>query len=156
MSIGVAAVRTGIRVECLTVAWMIVEAAVSIAAGLAAGSIALIALGVDSVIELVSAATVLWRLRLEASGTASPEQVERAERRASRVVGTALLFLAVYVVAQSGYNLRTHAVSQPSILGIAIAAAAAGIMPALVRTKLRVAAEIDSPALRGDAACGTV
>jgi divalent metal cation (Fe/Co/Zn/Cd) transporter len=156
MSTGVAAIRTGIRVEWLTIVWMVVEAAVSVAAGLAAGSIALIAFGADSVIELISAATLLWRLSLEAAGTVSPARVERAERRASRVVGTALLLLAAYVAVQSGYDLLTRAVPESSVWGIGIAAAALVIMPVLVRTKRRVAAEINSPALRGDAACGTV
>lgn len=156
MSAGAAAIRTGIRVEWLTIGWMVLEAAVSVAAGVAAGSIALIAFGVDSVIELVSAGTVLWRLGLEAAGSAAPERIERAERQASRVVGAALLLLAAYVVAQSGYNLAIGAASQPSLWGIAVAAAAVVVMPALVRTKLRVAAEINSPALRGDAACGAV
>jgi divalent metal cation (Fe/Co/Zn/Cd) transporter len=155
MSTG-AAVRTGIRVEWLTIAWMIVEAAVSVAAGVAAGSIALIAFGTDSVIELVSAGTVLCRLRLEAAGAASAERVERAERQASRVVGTALLLLAAYVAVQSGYDLLTRAVPESSVWGIGIAAAALVIMPVLVRTKRRVASEINSPAIRGDAACGTV
>jgi divalent metal cation (Fe/Co/Zn/Cd) transporter len=152
----VAAIRSGIRVEWLTIGWMVVEAAVSIGAGIAAGSIALIAFGVDSVIELVSAGTLLWRLRLEDAGTAPPALIERAERQASRVVGASLLLLAVYVVLQSGYDLWTRAAPERSLPGIALAAAALLVMPALVRTKRRIAAAINSPALRGDAACGVV
>lgn len=152
-----AAIRTGIRVEWLTIGWMVVEALVSVGAGLAAGSIALIAFGVDSVIELVSAGTLLWRLRLEAAGgDAVAARVERAERRASRVVGTSLLLLAVYVVVQSGYDLWSRAAPERSLPGIALAAAALLVMPALVRAKRRIAGIIDSPALRGDAACGMV
>lgn len=156
MNTEVAAIRTGIRVEWLTIGWMVVEAAVSIAAGIAAGSIALIAFGVDSVIELVSAGTLLWRLRLEEASAAPPALIERAERQASRVVGGSLLLLAAYVVLQSGYDLWTRAAPERSLPGIALAAAALLVMPALVRTKRRIAAAINSPALRGDAACGVV
>ena len=151
-----AALRLGIRVEWLTVAWMIVEAAVSVAAGVAAGSIALIAFGADSVIELVAAGTLLWRLRLEAAGPASAGRIDQAERRASRMVGASLLALAAYVVVQAVYNLWTRAAPEPSLPGIAVAVAALVIMPALVRTKRRIASAIGSAALRGDAACGVV
>ena len=118
MNTEVAAIRTGIRVEWLTIGWMVVEAAVSIGAGIAAGSIALIAFGVDSVIELVSAGTLLWRLRLEDAGAAPPALIERAERQASRVVGVSLLLLAAYVVLQSGYDLWTRAAPERSLPGI--------------------------------------
>jgi divalent metal cation (Fe/Co/Zn/Cd) transporter len=153
---GAAAIRTGIRVEWLTVGWMIVEAVVSIGAGIAAGSIALIAFGVDSVIELMSAGTLLWRLRLEGAGGVPPARIERAERQASRIVGGGLLLLAAYVISVSGYDLWTRAAPERSLPGIALAAAALLVMPALIRTKRRIAAAIDSPALRGDAACGVV
>ena len=156
MSTGTRAIRAGIRIEWLTIGWMIVEAAVSVAAGLAAGSIALLAFGVDSVIELISATTLLWRLRLEDTGPAAAERIERAERLASRVVGASLLALAVYVVLQSGYDLRTRSAPERSLPGIAVAAAALVVMPALVRAKRRVASTIGSAALRGDAACGVV
>ena len=150
-------IRAGIRVEWVTITWMVIEALVSVGAGLIAGSVALIAFGVDSVIELVIAGVLLGRLRLESLGAvASSEQVERAERRASRVVGWSLILLAAYVVIQSAYDLWTRAAPESSPVGIALAAAAMLIMPMLVRTKLRVASAISSPALKGDAACGVV
>jgi len=150
-------IRAGVRVEWLTIGWMVIEAVVSVGAGLAAGSIALVAFGVDSVIELVSAGVLLWRLRLEGLGAAvaSPE-IERAERRASRVVGWSLLLLAAYVVVQSAYDLWTRSTPESSPVGIALAVAALLVMPQLIRTKLKVASAINSPALKGDAACGTV
>jgi divalent metal cation (Fe/Co/Zn/Cd) transporter len=150
-------IRAGIRVEWLTIAWMTVEALVSIGAGLSARSIALIGFGVDSVIELVSAGALLWRLRLESVGAvATTSSGPRAERLASRVVGWSLLLLAVYIVGQSAYDLWTHAASESSPIGIALAAAALVVMPWLIRTKRRVASAINSPALKGDAAGGVV
>jgi hypothetical protein len=57
-----AQVRADVRVEVFTVLWIIVEATVSIGAGVIAGSALLVAFGLDSVIELVSGAILLWRL----------------------------------------------------------------------------------------------
>jgi len=150
-------VRAGIRVEWLSIAWMTVEALVSIEAGLAARSIALIGFGADSVIELISAGVLLWRLRLEPVGAvATTSRGQSAERLASRVVGWSLLLLAVYVAGRSTYDLWTHAVSESSPVGIALAATTLVVMPWLIRTKREIATAINSPALKGDAACGVV
>ncbi|HEX4841355.1 MAG TPA: cation transporter [bacterium] len=150
-------IRAGIRVEWLTIVWMTFEALVSIGAGLAARSIALIGFGVDSVIELISAGILLWRLRLEPVGAvATTSRGQSAERQASRIVGWSLVLLAVYVAGRSAYNLWTHSVSESSPVGIAMAVATLFVMPWLIRTKRKVASAISSPALRGDAACGVV
>jgi divalent metal cation (Fe/Co/Zn/Cd) transporter len=82
-------VRAGVRIEIFTVIWMVVEAAVSIGAGILAGSALLTAFGLDSVIELVSGAILLWRLLIEARGE-DAEHIEQAERRAAWVVSVAL------------------------------------------------------------------
>jgi divalent metal cation (Fe/Co/Zn/Cd) transporter len=149
--------RAGVRVEGFTIGWMMVEAAVSLSAGMVAGSIALTAFGIDSVIELVAAGVLLRRLVVERDNAhADPRAAERAERAASRVVGWSLLTLAVYVTIRSAYDLWTRAAPDTSAVGIALASCAVGIMPALVRVKLRVAASIDSAALRADAMCGMV
>jgi divalent metal cation (Fe/Co/Zn/Cd) transporter len=134
---------------------MVIEALISVGAGVAAGSIALVAFGVDSVIELVSAGMLVWRLNLEVT-VATSTGVEQAELRASRVVGWSLLLLAAYVIIQSVYDLWTRAVPESSPVGIAVAAAALLVIPALIKTKLKVASAIKSPALKGDAACGMV
>jgi|SRR5664279_35888 len=150
-------VRAGVTVEWFTIGWMVLEAAVSLLAGIMAGSIALVAFGIDSVIELVSAGVLLRRLILERDhGLADPQRVERAERAASRVVGWSLVALAVYVTLHAGYDLWTRAVPDASPVGVALAACALVVMPLLVRVKLRVAASINSAALKADAMCGIV
>jgi divalent metal cation (Fe/Co/Zn/Cd) transporter len=154
MSERAANLRAGIRSEWLTIGWMILEAAVALAAGLVARSIALVAFGLDSVIELVSAGVVLARLRAEERGLGMT--AEQAERRASRVVGWSLLALAAYVVFRSGYDLLTHAAPDSSPAGIAIAIAALVVMPSLVHAKRRISSALASTALRGDAAEGLV
>jgi divalent metal cation (Fe/Co/Zn/Cd) transporter len=94
----VAQVRIGVRVEVFTVLWMVVEAVVSIGAGVLAHSGLLVAFGIDSVIELVSGAILLWRLSVEARGEETGH-IERAEQRAAWVVAVSLALLCVYVLA---------------------------------------------------------
>lgn len=144
--------RAGVRVERITVAWMVVEAAIAIAAGVIARSVLLTAFGLDSIIELVSGGALLWRLTVE-SRRGSLERVQRAENRAAWVTGLALVLLCVYIVATSGLSLYAHAKPEGSLVGIGLAVAALIIMPWLVWRKRSIAAKINSAALRGDAAC---
>lgn len=144
-------VRAGVRIEIVTVAWMVVEAVVSLGAGLVAGSLLLVAFGADSVIELVSGSILLWRLSVQASGGGA-ERVERAERRAAWVVSISLALLCVYVLASAIYGFIARARPETSPVGIVIAATAVLVMPWLGITKRRLATSLDSGALRGDAA----
>jgi divalent metal cation (Fe/Co/Zn/Cd) transporter len=145
-------VRAGLRVEVVTVAWMVVEAAVAIGAGVLARSVLLTAFGIDSIIELVSASILLWRLRAEATGMAL-ERVERAENRAAWVTGISLALLCAYVVAMAVLAIVARTKPETSLVGIGLAIVAVIGMPMLARTKRRIAAQIGSAALRGDAAC---
>lgn len=145
-----ALVRTGMRIEIFTVLWMVVEAVVSIGAGVLARSALLTAFGIDSVVELVSGAILLWRLSVEAQGETT-EQVERAEHRAAWVVAVLLALLCVYVLATAVYGLLTRSHPDSSPAGIAISIAALVVMPGLGLTKRRLATRLDSAALRGDA-----
>jgi divalent metal cation (Fe/Co/Zn/Cd) transporter len=146
------AVRSGVRIEQLTLGWMTVEAAVAIGAGVAAGSMLLVAFGLDSVIELITGGVLLWRLIAEARG-GSIERVARAENRAAWVTGAGLLLLCLYIVAGAAYNLLAHSAPESAPAGIVLALAAVVGMPLLARRKRAIAAQIDSAALRGDAAC---
>jgi divalent metal cation (Fe/Co/Zn/Cd) transporter len=131
------------RIQLITILWMSAEACVSLFAAWRARSPALLAFGGDSAIELFSAVVVLWRFRAD-------RRVD--ERRAARIAGALLYGLAVYVVAASGLALLGYAEARPSFLGITILAAAAMIMPWLVREKRRLSAATGSAALRADAA----
>jgi len=136
----------GRRLEYLTIAWNGLEAAVSLGAGLLAGSIALLGFGLDSVIEVASALVLLWRLQPEMV----PQRREVIERRAHRLVGLCFVLLAAYVAFESGRALWLHAISERSIPGIAIACAALIVMPSLGRAKRKVAAQLSSGALHSD------
>jgi divalent metal cation (Fe/Co/Zn/Cd) transporter len=144
-----ALIRQAFRLEWITIGWMTVEGAVAIAAGVAAGSITLLAFGIDSVIELISAGVLIWRLSVELRrGRAFSEN---AERIASRIGGALLFALAAYVVASAGWAFSTGAGQAFSPAGLAVTAAAIPIMAVLARRKLAIAERIGSRALRADA-----
>jgi divalent metal cation (Fe/Co/Zn/Cd) transporter len=132
------------RVQTITIAWMSVEAGLSLWAAWTARSPALAAFGGDSAVELLSAVVVLWRFRTGAS--------EGAERRAARIAGGLLFALAVYVVFASTISLLGYNEPQTSYLGMAILVVAAFLMPWLAKEKRRLSALTGSAALRADAA----
>ena len=139
------AIRRIQRVQTVTIAWMSVEAVVSLFAAWRAHSPALLAFGGDSTIELFSAVVVLWRFRASAAH-------EEVERRAARVAGALLFALAAFVAVTSITSLLGYSEPKPTFLGIAILVAAAVIMPWLAREKRRLSGAIGSAALRADAA----
>jgi len=140
-----------LRLEAVTIAWMVVEAAVAIGAGLAAKSLLLIAFGVDSLIELGSACLLYWRLSRESRAVPGSEaSLEVIERRTAKIGGYLLYALALYVLVQGVYGLLHGHSAQNSWWGIAITTIAALGMPILAKAKLRIADEIGSRALRAD------
>ena len=100
----VALLRRGLALEGVTVGYNALEGIVAIAAGLAAGSVALTGFGVDSVIEVTSGALLWWRLRAELGSAPLGPTVER---RAARGAGFLLLGLGVYIVTDSARLLLT-------------------------------------------------
>jgi divalent metal cation (Fe/Co/Zn/Cd) transporter len=145
------ALRTGVRLEVLTVAWMVVEAAVAIGAGIAARSVLLTAFGLDSAIELVSGITLLWRLRAEARAT-DPERVEKVERRALGASAVLLGLLFLYVLVSATLRLILRIGPEHSWLGLAVSLAALVAMPVLAWRKQVANRTIGSAALRADIA----
>jgi divalent metal cation (Fe/Co/Zn/Cd) transporter len=131
-------------VQSVTIAWMSVEAAVSLFAAWRSRSPALLAFGGDSAIELFSAVVVLWRFR---AGAAHGD----AESRAARVAGALLFALAAFVAVTSVTNLLGYSEPKPTFLGIAILVAAAVAMPCLAREKRRLSGATGSAALKADA-----
>jgi len=143
---------SGVKIEVITVVWMVVEAAVAVGAGLVAHSLLLIAFGLDSGIELVSGGILLWRLVVQAQG-GTLERVEQAERRAAWVVAVALIGLCLYVVGSAVLGMLIQSRPETAPAGLVVAVVAAVGMPLLARRKRDLAARLDSGALRGDAAC---
>ncbi len=136
--------KRALRLEVFTVSWNVLEAVVAIAAGVIAGSIALVGFGLDSVMESASAVILLWRLRQ------TGEAEEHAERRAVRLVGVSFFVLAAYVAWEAASSLIQKEQPQTSVVGMILAAASLIVMPTLGRAKARLAKEMGSRALAAD------
>ena len=142
-----ALVRRGLRLNYITIGYNLVEAIVSFVAGLVAGSVALVGFGLDSAIEVTAAGAAQWRLRADLA-SAKREDVERLT---TRIIGSSFLALAAYVLGDSASALWRHERPDTSIAGLAILVASLVVMPLLARAKRRVALEIGSRTLAGDA-----
>ncbi len=145
----------GILIEWVSAVWMVIEAVAAVVAGVMAHSVALVAFGADSVIELVAGGALLYRLYVEAN-EGSSERVEKAERSASWIVGIALLALAAYIAVSSVVSLFMKSRPEANALGIGIAVASSILMPFLAETKKKVGRRIGSKALISDGACSMV
>lgn len=144
-------VKKSLTIEYFSTGWMALEFIVGLYSGISAGSILLIAFGMDSMLELISGSTLIWRLKKEAAHP--PEAIEKAEKKSSLIVGTILLLLAIYVIFVSIYNLLTHQVADESISGILIAIASLILMPILAIQKRKSGKLIKSDALIEDGMC---
>jgi cation diffusion facilitator family transporter len=142
--------RRAVWLVGLTLAYNLVEAGIAIWAGSAAGSIALLGFGLDSVIECAASAVLLWRLSVELRG-GDEERVETAERRSRRFVGLTFLALAAYILVESVVTLVSGDHPQPSVPGIVLAAVSLAVMPLLGWAKLRTAKRLGSRALQAEA-----
>ena len=152
------AIGHAIRLEWITLGWMTIEAAIAIAAGIAAHSVSVTAFGLDSVVELLSGGVVMWRLRVELQQ--GREFSNRIEHRAHQAAGALLFALAAYVVIAAGASIYERHGQEFSLAGAAVCAIAATLMYPLARAKLKAAEQLASRALRADAAesltCGYV
>jgi len=142
-------IREAFWLEWLTIGWMTVEAFVAITAGITAGSLTLVAFGLDSIIELTSAGVLMWRLSVELRH--GEKFSESAERIASRIGGGLLFALAAYVTISAGWRLWNGIGEGFSWPGFIVALIAIPAMRYLAHRKLDIAEKIGSRALRADA-----
>ncbi len=138
--------RRGRHLEHFTIGYNSLEGIIAVAAGLMAGSIALVSFGFDSLIEVTSGAALLWRLHADLDEV----RRERAEAISLRIVGVCFVVLALYVSYDSVKSLITREAPEESLVGIVLAAVSLIIMPLLVRAKRKVARGIKSNALMAD------
>ena len=143
--------RRALQLEYLTVGWNVLEGAIAVGAALAAGSVALLGFGIDSFVECVSGATLIWRLRAEASGRRDEGAIQVVERRAERLVGVSFFLLAGYIAFDAVTTLLAQERPEASPVGIAITAISIGVMLWLASAKRRMAANLGSRALAADA-----
>ena len=140
--------RTALILVLAGLLWSLVEAGVSLWAGVQAGSVALLAFGLDSIVELLAGGVLVWRLRGEWKGL----EEEAAERRAQRLLGLSFFLLAAYIALHSGANLLGWLPEpQPSLVGVGIVVASAVVMSGLYVGKMRIATRMQSRSLRAEA-----
>lgn len=130
-------------IVAVTIGWNIIEAVVAISAGAAASSAALIGFGLDSVIEVASAAAVAWQF--------TRKDPERWETATVRVIGIAFFALAAYVTVDALLTLTGVQQVEHSPVGIGIAAASLLVMPALAWFEFRTGRELGSRSVQADA-----
>ena len=128
----------GIQLEMVSIAWMALEFVLGVSAGLQAGSILLIAFGLDALLEVIAGGVLIWRLRAEYDG-ADNERVLVVERRASKIVKAILLLLATYVIVTSVINLVQHEVPGESGVGLIVAIASVVLMPVMTTLPMPMA-----------------
>jgi divalent metal cation (Fe/Co/Zn/Cd) transporter len=137
----------GLLLEYFTLTWNLIEAVVGMAAGVIAGSVALVGFALDSLVESSSAGILIWRLRSEDRGGRAAEDVER---KAVRLVAVAFFALAAYVGIRSLIDLLARSTPEESAVGIGLAIVSLIVMPLLAWRKNRIARELDSRALQAD------
>lgn len=139
-------VRRGRYLEYFTIGYNSIEGLIAVAAGVIAGSIALVGFGFDSLIEVTSGAVLLWRLYADVDEI----RRERVEAISLRLVGVCFIILALYVTQDSVWSLWKREAPHESLVGIILAAVSIVVMPLLVRAKRNVARSIRSGALMAD------
>jgi divalent metal cation (Fe/Co/Zn/Cd) transporter len=137
-------VRRARLLAWLGLAWHGVEAAVALAAGAAASSIALIGFGADSLVESAAGVVVLWRFGAARAGSAS------AERRAQQLIAVSFYLLAAYVAVEATRTLAGSEHPEVSWVGIGLAAFTAVTMPLLAVAKARVGERLRSSATKSE------
>ncbi len=133
----------GRRLQIATIAWNLMEVFVTIGLGIAAGSLALVAFGLDSIVEVFASLVAIWYI--------ADHHEDRRSLRALRMVAVAFLVLAAYLFVASGYALVTHEVADSSPWGIAYLAVTACVMFGLARLKSVTARAANSAPLRAEA-----
>jgi divalent metal cation (Fe/Co/Zn/Cd) transporter len=125
--------------------WHLVEFAVALAAGIAAGSVALVGFGLDSLIEVAAAGVVIW---LFSGGRGSSHT---AERRAQQMIAASYALLVAYISVEAVRDLLGGHHPAVSWVGIGLAAVTAPTMPLLARAKRNVGRQLNSPATVSEA-----
>lgn len=124
--------RTALGLEVATILLAALEALGALISGWLASSVALVAFGADSVIEMLSAVVVLGQLR---ALTRADARDPRGEHRAHRLLAVLFFALAIYVAASASWALARHQVAHENLLGVIIALTSVVAMPTLAGLK---------------------
>jgi divalent metal cation (Fe/Co/Zn/Cd) transporter len=125
--------------------WHVVEFAIAVGAGVAAGSVALIGFGIDSVIEALAGGVIVW---LFSGGRGSSRT---AERRAQQLIASSYALLVLYIAVEATRDLIGSNHPEASWIGVGLAAFTAPTMPLLARAKRNVGRKLNSSATVSEA-----
>lgn len=120
----------------VTILYNLAEGVVAIWSGMVASSIALVAFGADSYLEVAAASLVLWRV-----GIQDEEYAERIEGRVVRFIGWTFIVLSAAIVFQSAWALVNGAGAEESMVGILLAVLSVTVMPLIAFWKLQIASK---------------
>jgi divalent metal cation (Fe/Co/Zn/Cd) transporter len=132
------------RLSWLSLAWLTIEGTVAIVAGVTAGSVALIAFGLDSAIEGVASVVIVWRF------SGSRLFSDRAERRAQFLVALQFFILAPFITFEAVEHLLAGSEAETSWLGIGLTVATLAICQPLGYAKRRLGRRLTSGATVGE------
>jgi divalent metal cation (Fe/Co/Zn/Cd) transporter len=139
--------RLAVGLSALSIVWSGIAGSIAIYAAVASGSLSLLGFGADAVIDSVASMVLVWRFLVESR---QPHRADRVERLAERVVGLALIALALYLGVGAIRAILAQAHPEASTTGLALLLASAVVLPPLALAKYRVAARLGSGALRAD------
>jgi divalent metal cation (Fe/Co/Zn/Cd) transporter len=139
--------RRALELSMLSVALSGLVGVVAVVAGLTSGRLSLLGFGFDATVDSIASVVLLWRFRIEAS---QPHRAERAERLAEMVVSAVLVVLAAYLAIGAIEALLTGTRPATTEIGIVISVVSVLALPPLSLAKRRVAAALESRALRAD------
>jgi divalent metal cation (Fe/Co/Zn/Cd) transporter len=134
--------RRSLWLAYATAGYNLVEGLVAIAAGTAASSAALIGFGLDSFVEVSSAAVLIWQFRSRVP--------EDRERQALRLIAVSFFALAAWVTVDAARSLLGDGEADASPVGIGLAVASLIVMPLLVHAKRRTGRELGSATVMAD------
>ena len=137
--------RRGIRLEWATTAWNAMEVVVTISLGVAAHSLALVAFGLDSMIEVFASTVVIWHLR------EGRDPAPHRTRLAFRLIAVAFFALTGFLLVASVRSLVIGTQPEDSVAGIAYLAVTAAVMFSLAVVKRRTARQIGNGPLEAEA-----
>ena len=132
-----------------TVCYNIFEGAISIVAGILSNSVALKGFGIDSFIESISGAVMIWRFKKQDRITS--EEEERVERIAQKLVAISFFILSAYILYESVSKLYFKEITEPSVLGLIIIIMSIITMPVLYYLKNKTGKSLGSKSLVADA-----
>lgn len=133
--------RRAVLLAWATVIWNVIEAIVAIAAGAAAGSVALVSFGLDSTVEVASAAVIIWQF----AGLD-----EQRERTALRLIGAGFFALAAYVSVRAVVDIASGNKPDTSTIGVGLAVTSLVVMPTLAVAKQRTGQRLGSITVTAD------